>query len=282
MKENYKISKVLIPVDFSERSIRAIEHSIRICKENKAEMILYNSFIRPQDGKNLSAYEVEHHKRLKQEKIAENFNEISKKIEGLKDCNYKFVSEPGISLQSIEKAFKTMDVDLMVLATHGVRGIELMWGSKTTNLISRLKGPILVLPDEVLSFSPKKICLAYDFSKKDQNIYALSTLRQFAEIYNAHIRIIDVRKHNYPKDEARLKEEKKISLFFGDEISHDFETVIHENVEYAIIDYVQSYDIDLIALMPREYNFVEKLFHRSLTELLAGELSVPLLTLVDK
>ena len=220
--------------------------------------------------------------KRKQEKIDDNFKEISKNIKGLKDCNYKFISEPGISLQSIEKAFKSMDIDLMVLATHGVKGIELMWGSKTTNLISRLKGPILVIPDDVKSFVPKKICLAYDFSKKDQNIYALSTLKQLANIYNAHIRIIDVRKHNYPKDELRLNEEKKISLFLGEEVPHDFETIFHENVEYAIIDYVQSYDIDLIALMPREYNFIEKLFHRSLTELLAGELSVPLLTLVDK
>jgi hypothetical protein len=38
----------------------------------------------------------------------------------------------------------------------------------------------------------------------------------------------------------------------------------------------------MLAIMPAEHSFFEKLFHQSLTELMAAEIDIPLLTLVDK
>ncbi len=282
MKENYKISTILIPVDFSKRSINAVIQGTKIAKSKQAKLILYHAYSRPADIAELSTYEQEFRLKSKEEKIKEQFEVFSKNISELKNCDYEIKYELGISLQNIEKAFKSMDIDLMVLATHGAKGVELMWGSKTTNLINRLKGPILVIPDGSKLEKPKMFCLAYDFKKADQNIYALSTLKQLAEAFEAHIRIVDVRAHNYPKGEERLKDEKKISLYLGEDISHDFESVFGNDIEHELIKYVNDHNVDLLAVMPAEHSFFEKLFHQSISELMAATISIPLLTLVDK
>ena len=282
MKENYNIKRILIPVDFSVRSKNAVEQTIPIASSKNATLILYHAYSRPADLGEYNAYEQEHRLKLKTEKVRENFNAFIKTIDGIQDVNYEVEYELGISLQKIENAFKNLDIDLLVMATHGAKGVELMWGSKTTNLIKRIKGPILVFPDGSKLQNPKRFCLAYDFHKEEQNIYALSTLKQIAEVYNAHIRIVDVRPNNYAKSEHRLKEEKKISLFLGDDISHDFESIIGSDVEKELLNYVNDFDVQLMAVMPAEHSFFEKLFHQSITELMAAQINKPLLTLVDK
>ncbi|MEQ8360569.1 MAG: universal stress protein [Cytophagales bacterium] len=282
MKESYNISKILVPVDFSERSANAVVQSTTIAKSNGAKLLLYHAYSRPADIADLSNYEQEHRLNLKTEKVKEHFDVFVSNISELKNCDFEIIYELGISLQNIEKAFKNLEIDLMVLATHGAKGVELMWGSKTTNLINRLKGPILVIPDGSKIVKPKCFCLAYDFHKQGQNVYSLSTLKQLAMAFNTHIRIIDVRAHNYPKGEERIKEENKISNYLGNDVLHDFETVIGKDVEHELIKYVHEYEIDMLAVMPGEHSFFEKLFHQSISELMAAEIDIPLLTLVDK
>ncbi len=282
MKEHYNIRNILVPVDFSERSKNAVIQSTYIAKAKDSNIILYHAYSRPPDGTNLSAFEIEHRLQLKKEKVKESFKIFTDSIPELINCKYETKYEVGISTQNIENMFKDSSTDLMVMATHGAKGVELMWGSKTTNLINRLKGPILVIPDNASLLKPKKLALAYNFDLRDQNIYALSTLKQLANAFGAHIRILDVRPNNYPKTEHRLKEEAKISLYLGEETSHDFESIFSRDVELALIDYVHEYEIDLLAIMPAEHSFFEKLFHQSLTELMASKIDIPLLTLVDK
>lgn len=282
MKENYNFKRILIPVDFSERSANAVKQAAHIAKEKGAQLILFHAFSRPDPGQEKERFQIEKELAQKTEKIEMKFLEFTDAIPELRECNFQRHTSVGISLPSIENAFKSLDIDLMIVATHGAKGIELIWGSKTTNLIADLKGPILVLPDETNLSGIKKICLAYDFHKPEQNIYALSVMKELALLFNAHVRILDVRPRNLPKSENHLLEEKKIISYLGEEVSHDFESVYSRDIEHSIEKYVKDYNIDLLAMIPGEYNFFEQLFHQSLTETLAGKLDIPLLSLADK
>ena len=79
-----------------------------------------------------------------------------------------------------------------------------------------------------------------------------------------------------------MKEEKKISLFLGEDIKHEFESVIGTHVEKELLKYAQDYNVQMMAVMPAEHNFFEKVFHQSISELMAAQINIPLLTLVDK
>ncbi|HEY0175113.1 MAG TPA: universal stress protein, partial [Pedobacter sp.] len=51
----------------------------------------------------------------------------------------------------------------------------------------------------------------------------------------------------------------------------------HENIEEGILDFADEHAVDLLIAVPKEYNFLERIFHRSLTKNLAYRTHLPLL-----
>lgn len=53
----------------------------------------------------------------------------------------------------------------------------------------------------------------------------------------------------------------------------------HDNVKQGLIDYCKQNEIGLISVLPKSYNYIERIFHDSLTMKIAFHSPVPLLVL---
>ncbi len=276
----YKLEEILVPIDFSPRSLRALEQAGQIALKLGAKVFAFHSYKRPHAGKKSTAV---HNKGLFEHKTKELKKKYSRIVSGFKEFK-KIENEiflfAGISDEKIIDLIQKKKIDLIISATHGTSGIDLVLGSKTQNLIHALKGPILVLPDGADVTKSKKLALAMKFHAKFP-IEAVEPMLVFAKMLNAKLYIFEVLAHNEPPDKARKKLEKKILDLSGGEVNITFDTQVDRSVENGMKKFCKTFDIDLIGLIPLHRNPIVDIFHESLTEKMAGIAKIPVLSLAE-
>jgi hypothetical protein len=137
--------------------------------------------------------------------------------------------------------------------------------------------PVLVLPDKTTLQGITKVGLICDYSR-EVDYHTLEFLLALAKVLNLHIDVITLNRsekimtdHEMAYRKLVLKKLESITTTF----SFKFNEIIHD----GIIDYATANDIGLIAIMPKSYSFIERLFHESLTEKMTFNSPIPLLVL---
>ncbi|MGB1104494.1 MAG: hypothetical protein ACPG21_12835 [Crocinitomicaceae bacterium] len=114
--------------------------------------------------------------------------------------------------------------------------------------------------------------LAADFVK-DPKPETYDTLLDLCYEHDNHLDILHVAKPN-----ERHFTEKDIP-FNTELLDYEIHERINSDTEYAIIDFVQTNTIDLIAIVKSKGGFIHDLFHSSLTKKLGMHSDTPLLVL---
>ena len=139
------IHKILVPVDFSEASKKALAYGAALAKEFDANLVIAHivEYSRPTayafPGE---TFQIQKHQ----------IEEVRVKLKDLvpKDVrdwlNYRFIVKSGIVSDELLAAMKDEPVDLVVMGTHGRRGFR-RWilGSTTEHLLRRVPTPILTV-----------------------------------------------------------------------------------------------------------------------------------------
>jgi nucleotide-binding universal stress UspA family protein len=156
-----KIKKILVPVDFSEFSNRAVNYAIRLSERFNARIILLHTVtLFHEDVKEeslLKKYEDEIHRKFKAHK-----NAADKKGVKVESVLLRGFSAADTILDFIqEKGF-----DLVVMGSHGRTGIKhLLLGSVSERVVRLSPIPVLTIHHSVRKFEPRTILIPIDFSK---------------------------------------------------------------------------------------------------------------------
>jgi len=136
--------KILLAVDGSEVSRKAVRHAVKLTKQNNGTLIAIN-VIPPVDVTDIEVFKPEsllRGLRREGEKILSEVKELAQK-EGI-EVQTKI--EAGIPFEKICEIAKGLDCDLIVMGSHGRTGIgKVLIGSVTERVISRAHCPVLVV-----------------------------------------------------------------------------------------------------------------------------------------
>ncbi len=274
----YKLEEILIPFDFSERSISALKEVAWLAGKSGAKLYAFHSFKRPGGSKGSHSKQNQALFEHKLQKIRNDFEEISGSKGEMKDVELEFIAEAGISRDHIIDLVKGKKIDLIVSATHGVKGLEYVTGTKTQKLIHELKGPIVAIPDGKGLRGIKKMALAVDLGSRFE-LDVVEPFFELAKIIGAKTYVFEVLDHNLPS----AKDEKRKQDFFDrlgiDPGSVTIEEVYNSDKEEGIRAFAKTFDIDMLGLIPLHRNPIIDLFHDSLSEKLAGTAKIPVMTL---
>ena len=126
---------ILCPIDFDRVSIPAVEMVRKIGKQSKSRAILL--YVIAGEGQKPSEDEL----RVAQDSM----RAISHKwFEG--EMPHEILIRSGEAAQEIVKAAKELDVDLIVMATHGRTGIEhFLLGSVAERVVREAERPVLTV-----------------------------------------------------------------------------------------------------------------------------------------
>jgi len=267
---------ILFPTDFSERAERALAQAIEVADKAQARLILYHVYHRPVMQGETNEQTATWLQRL-EEGIDVRFQKLAHQFPKLKELDYEFRKELGISVESIAHIPQDEEIHLIIMATEGATGFGELWGTKTAQIIKSVKVPVLVIPDDSNLDEVKKIGLVCDYSEKT-HYQTLDFLLEFIKFFQLSVDVITLNRDEKTmtsREEAnRELVRKKLK-----NVSPTFHFTYHQEVEEGIIDYVQSHGIGMIAILPKSYSFIERLFRESLTEKMVFHSQMPLLVL---
>jgi nucleotide-binding universal stress UspA family protein len=164
--KTFNPQKILIPIDFSETSMMAIEHGAYTAQLFKAELILLHVVEKHWEKFSVVAPE------LRVDAPTDLINSIEKRLEevavsilskyGVKSTS---ITSDGNIFSEIIAISNEQNVDLIVMGTHGTSGVvEFFAGSNTYKVVTEAKCPVLSIRAETKKVGFKNIVLPIDDS----------------------------------------------------------------------------------------------------------------------
>ncbi|WP_020531303.1 universal stress protein [Flexithrix dorotheae] len=265
-----KHKNILVPTDFSERAHNALDQAIYLGKKIKGKLIIYHVYHRPVEDGGLKLSE-------KEKRIDKQFEELKKIHPGLSGIPYEFKKELGISLNKFVEVIKREAIDLIVMATKGAKSFDVLWGTKTAKVIKQATMPVFVIPDNTSLINLKNVCLACDFSTST-DYHQLELLIDLAKKLELTINVVTLNRNERVMTIRELEHREKVIRKL-ESVKTNFHFTYHHNLEDGLVNYCLHNGINLIAILPKSYFFIERLFHESLTEKMTFRSPIPLVVL---
>lgn len=197
-----RLTSILCPIDFSEFSVKAYDYAQSLAWHYKAELLaLHVQYSFPAFYTDAAYKETVRKLRTEALRKLREFAKRQTRTMVHPEC----VVQDGIATDQILSFAKARAASLIVMGTHGLRGMDrLMLGSVTERVLRKARCPVLAVRKprhdfaspgrDVDPISLKRIVLAMDFS--DHARRALNYALTFAKEYNASLTLVHVLEHD--------------------------------------------------------------------------------------
>ncbi len=295
-----KINKILFPTDFSICSDQALEHAMYLADKYKAELHVINVMILFDKYSYLDSKDLPEADEIN--------NRVDKKFnEQLNKFNEKYVLDEmkiiktqvrGISeAPAILEYASDNDVDLIIMGTHGRRGVKHMFlGSVAEEVVRHAVRPVFTIRELETHKPPAKynnILAPIDFS--DNSKKTIQYVREIAKNYDAKIQLLHVIEDDIPAIyslagktsifdiDPKIEEKTKIKMeeFYQDISGANDNYEIHTMVGHpaqSIINFSKTNNSDLIVIATHGLRGLDHFLLGSVTEKVVRRSSIPVFT----
>jgi nucleotide-binding universal stress UspA family protein len=259
MKANpFNIKKILIPIDFSETAMLAIEHGAFMAKLYKADIILAHVIEHSWQKFSIVAPEIKFEMPDNILSLAEQkLKEVAEKIRKDYGVNSIAISTEGNICQEIVELVKTENVDVIVMGTHGASGFEeAFMGSNSYKVVTLANTPVLTVQSHSRRIGFSEILLPIDNSEHSRQ--KVTHAIELAKQYGARIHVLGLLDGDDSEvlDKFKLKIDQ-VKLFIEKcELPVVMDIKVGGNQAKNTINYAKQHNADLIVIMTdQEENF---------------------------
>ncbi|MDR1723659.1 MAG: universal stress protein [Tannerella sp.] len=271
---------VLIPVDFSDYSIRTCEIGFKYASEIGAEVRLLHAycstnlpstltyFMIGQD--NFAADEDSIKKAVKEAKA--EMDKLESVIEAkiadgqLPAVKYDHVITEGLPEDEIIAYSKKFRPMLILMGTRGEnrKNLDLI-GSVTAEIIEITKIPLLTIPENV-SFDDLKNAhnIAFAISFSQQDLVAFDHFVELVGCYNPKIHLFNIVSSKSDWDEVRLAGTREYFRKHYPTLDVEFSVFDNTNILVSVENFVRNKQIDVIALTTYRHSIITRIFNPSI------------------
>jgi nucleotide-binding universal stress UspA family protein len=244
--------KILIPIDFSETAMLAMDHAAYMAKMFKAELILLH--VQEKHWNPFNIIEPEVTLELPSDIIQRMERKLKEMAEDLKTKHGIVVSDifsTGNVTTEIVDIAKEEGADLIVMGTHGVSGFEEFFiGSNTFKVVTTASCPVISFQTHSKTLGFKNIVLPIDNSdhSRQKATHALVLAKHYGStVHVAGILMddeedVDVKKFNIKIDQVE-------TFFKKHNIPVTKATVKGNNQAVMTLDFAKSKGADLVMIM---------------------------------
>jgi nucleotide-binding universal stress UspA family protein len=280
------MKKILVPTDFSAFAQNALEIAADIALKNNASIMLLHANEKVVMATPMAEYYL--YDKAIEEEYLDMVNESLKKTLAEIADNSKFARVKietavigGGMIGVIEEVVKDHAIDLIVMGTRGVSGMEEFFiGSNTEKVIRRVSCPVLTVPSSVKSFN--KIVFPTTLKKDQAN--AFSALAELQDIFSGEIVLLYLNNPSQLENDQAIvarKEEllkatglKNATLYIS--------SVDVFNEEEAILDFAHEQGANLIVMATHQRRGLAHMLLGSITEDTVNHSDIPVLSLSIK
>ncbi|WP_378187623.1 universal stress protein [Aquimarina sp. W85] len=281
------MKKILIPTDFSENSWSAIVYAVAFFK--KSTCTFYLLHITPTEGIIVDEplFTVENNKdAILVDSTTTNakakLDELLKRIDKL-PLNTKHTFKPLVEfvffVDGIRKHVVDKHIDYIVMGTKGAsNALQRTIGSNTGDVITKVKCPVLIIPENARYSRPKEIAFPTDYNI-NYKAKVVDTLTQLLLDKKAALRVLHVAKKEEKLSDNQLINKNFLDQQLGNAIPHSFHFLSNPNIEQAVQCFIESRDINMITMVAKNLNFFQRILFQPLVEEISYHIDIPFLVL---
>ena len=247
------MKKILVPVDFSQKSEEALKVAAKIARKMDGEIYVLHLLDIPSGEIDI----IEGNQVPKGPMAMMLFERTHEKFDEFLDKDYLDnipVYEEVMTnapVEGISEFAQKNNIDFIVMGSHGTSGLEEFFvGSNTEKVVRTSKIPVLVIKKPANDFKVEKVVVAGKFLGK--NMTEFKKVIEFLKIFNPEIYLLRVNTISNFKSTKELEEVfdnflKKVPEY------PDLSPVIYNDytVQEGIFNFAEKVDADIIALATR-------------------------------
>ncbi len=279
------MKRILFPTDFSEAANHAFIYALEIAKAFQLPLTVLHVYQLP----DVSSVHLPNTLREVYDSIElEEFENFKNQIpllhqlaekHGLKDVPIESMMEEGPTVETIIRAAKKTEAELIIMGTKGATGLKsLFFGSNTAEVMENAPCPVLGVPEKA-KFDGKidDIAVAVDLNRDETR--ALEYTLKFARPFAARLHCLNV--NTAGSEELQAKMEALQKQYQDSELLCHFEILEGEHIYAPLSHYVEENHIDLLVMLTHRRSFLESLFDYSKTKKMIYQAKMPILSIPE-
>ncbi|MGV3503498.1 MAG: universal stress protein [Adhaeribacter sp.] len=272
---------LLVPTDFSDNANNALYYAAALASHCEGRLVLIHAIALDVVELPGNPFDLKPDMRLEAYFLAKLENLASKvRVKHGVSLQVDTRVVHGKILEHLNKVVISEQADLVVMGTKGAGNlVKRLMGTNTASYIRQALCPVLAIPVSAWYQDLKKIAYASDFETLETGF--LKQLFHFAKPLHLDVCIFNVKS----EDQLDLVPDSQIlgqiKRAFPDE-SYSIAQLKGRDVIAGIQSFIKDNHMDILALSVHKPDFLEKLFHSSVSESVAFQTTIPVLALPEK
>jgi nucleotide-binding universal stress UspA family protein len=252
---------ILVPWDFTEMAENALAHAVQFAKIIKSQIFLLNVVKKEKDI----------------DEISKKLDDVAKEIAKKHGIKPDVKAKTGSIFEAINEFATEIDAVLVIMGTHGIKGMQKFFGSYALKVIVSSKCPFLVVQDAPAQDQIKDIVFPVEF--KDEDKEKLRWANYLSNYYHTKIQICAP-----PTTDQRLSQKIKGNVAFAKKYLEskgiDFEISYLEGKDFAAetIKFAQKISASLILIMTtKDIGLADYAFGANEQKFIANDAKIPVM-----
>ena len=277
LNDNQKTMKILVPMDFSIASQKALDGALQWALNTKAEILVLHTF-HPESafGQEISMT-IDLMRSSKKTLLDKLIEEKVDKIESEGVPPISSFVHAGLAGDEILNFIRDRNIGLVFMGSTGEGNwLNKVFGSITQKVAQHADCPVIIIPASEQYHDVKNIL--YAASEKAMKDVHLKTLIDLNKYFNAAVHFVTVKLEGKDRPEFNLKE--NLDRLVGKvDFPFSFDSIEGNSVWESLNAYAVDHNIDLLIIVNHHRKILDNILGRSETTELIGHCSVPLLVM---
>jgi nucleotide-binding universal stress UspA family protein len=225
--------KIITPYDFTRVSEVALDHALVMGKTIKATVYVTHII----DNK----FQVAEAKA--------KMNALKEWVRTEKGENIETIVRIGNIFEDIDKVSSEMEADLIIMGTHGIRGMQFLTGSRALKIVTESLVPFIVTQERTIRpHGYHKLVVPMDLQKETKQ--KLTSVGNMAKYFNSKVYLVSPN-----ETDEFLRNQLERNLAFAKEylerrgIDYDVEITENKSFVKSMIKYAAAIEADLICIV---------------------------------
>ncbi|WP_271765724.1 universal stress protein [Aquimarina algiphila] len=274
--------KIVIPTDFSENAMNALQYAVELFKYERCEFFILNAYA-DEVYENNTQVSRDVFEELKETAYKNSSVALHSTLSTLEEISpnprHKYIALPvfGSLVDEANDLVDKENIDIVIMGTRGkTDDRKLTFGSNTLQVLKYVKCPLLAIPSNCKYQQPKNILFPTDYLLpfKRRELKLLSTLtKSFRSVIN-FLYVSD-----YDKLSIRQEDNK---AFILDSLP-DIELVFHredaKNLTNAVNGFIEKNKIDFLVMVNSRHSYLENILYQSTIDKIGLHIKIPFLAM---
>lgn len=290
LEEMNRKAMVLLPIDFSDYSLKACEFAFPLAATMDAEVVLFHAYLSPSFSSMPIGEVINHDGKTEEtalemlEKAKQSLIELETKIEDSitegkwPRVKYRHVLREGVPEDQILGYAERHNPKIIIMGTRGCDKKDMDFiGSVTAEIIERSHVPVLAIPENVSLNRFEDIkSVAFSTSFDDKDLIAFDKMMALLKPNEVSVHFIHFDKKDDSWAEIKLS---GIKAYFQQNYPNnkfEYNLIPGTDILTAYDEFIHKNDIDAIALTTHKRNLISRLFNPSMARKMVFHTDTPM------